>query len=97
MAFGFGFGSSREHRVFNYRPRYYDVEKEELREKFGHVDGSNEKEEYVPGSIIKNSLRNGNYSRTRGANKVQKIIGYVGLLLFFVVLIYLIKFFGMLA
>ncbi len=94
MGFNFGFFGDQEHRVFNYRPRYYDEEKEALKEKFGKVDGSYEKEKYVPGSYIKGSFRDGNYQRTRGANKAQKIIGIVGLVLFFVVLIYIVKFFG---
>ena len=33
------FGES-EHRVFNYKPRYYDPEKEALKKKFGDADGS---------------------------------------------------------
>ena len=40
MGFNFGFFGTPEHRVFHYRPRYYDEEKEALKEKFGHVDGS---------------------------------------------------------
>ena len=46
MGFNFSFFGSQEHRVFNYKPRYYDPEKEALKEKFGHVDGTLEKEEY---------------------------------------------------
>ncbi len=94
MGFNFGFFGSQEHRVFNYRPRYYNEEKEALKEKFGKVDGSYEKENYVPGSYIKGSFRDGNYQRTRGTNKAQKIIGLVGMVLFFIVLIYIVKFFG---
>ena len=29
--FNFGFFGNQEHRVFNYKPRYYDVEAEERR------------------------------------------------------------------
>lgn len=96
MGFNFGFFGSQEHRVFNYKPRYYDPEKEALKEKFGHVDGSQEKEEYTPGCYIKGSLRDGNYQRTRNANKAQKIIGIVGLILFFVVLILITRFYSLL-
>ena len=43
----------QEHRVFNYKPIYYDPKKEELRQKFGHVDGTIDeemkKDTYVPG------------------------------------------------
>lgn len=97
MGFNFGFFGTPEHRVFNYRPRYYDEEKEELRKKFGHVDGTNDKEPYVPGSIIKGSFRDGNYQRTRSqSTKVQKFIGMFGLILFFVVLLYITKFYNLL-
>ena len=47
MGFNFGFFGTQEQRVFNYKPRYYDPEKEALKEKFGHVDGRKEKEPYV--------------------------------------------------
>ena len=60
MGFNFGFFGSSEHRVFNYKPRYYNEEKEALKDKFGHVDGTKEKEPYTPGSYIKGSLRDGN-------------------------------------
>lgn len=96
MGFNFGFFGSQEHRVFNYKPRYYDPEKEELKQKFGAVDGSLDKEGYTPGSYIKGSFRDGNYQRTRNASKAQSIIGIVGLLLFFAVLILVTKFYSLL-
>ena len=73
MGFNFGFFGTQEQRVFNYKPRYYDPEKEALKEKFGHVDGRKEKEPYV-----------------------QAIIGFVGLVLFFVVLLYVARFYSLL-
>lgn len=96
MGFNFGFFNAPEHRVFNYRPRYYDPEKEALKEKFGHVDGSRSKENYTPGIYIKGSLRNGRYQKTRQANKFLKIIGLVGLALFFVVLVYIARYYSLL-
>ena len=36
----FGWFGESEHRVFDYKPRYYDKEKDELKQKFGKVDGS---------------------------------------------------------
>ena len=48
------FGDS-EHRVFNYKPIYYNPEEDERRRKFGSVDGTLEKEKkdgtYVPSFI----------------------------------------------
>lgn len=88
-----------EHRVFNYKPIYFDPEKEELKRKFGKVDGSLEKKDgpYVPGAHIQGAFRDGNYSRMRGhSTKAQKIIGIVGLLLLVFVMIYITKFYSLL-
>ena len=86
MGFNFGFFGTPEHRTFNYRPRYYDPEKEELKDMFGKVDGSREKEVYAPGSLIKGSFRNGNYKNTTGSTRAQKIAGLIALILAFVVI-----------
>ena len=76
-------------------------EEEERRKKFGRVDGTFDKEReegtYAPGSYIKGSFRDGNYSRTRThQNKAQTIIGIVGLLLVVIVLLYIAKFYTLL-
>ena len=53
----FNWFGEQEHKSFDYKPIFYDKEKEELRQKFGHVDGTVEKEmkdeKYVPISQIK--------------------------------------------
>lgn len=87
-----------EHNVFDYKPRYYDPKKEELRQRFGQVDGSmDDKENYSPGSYIRGSMRSGRYQKSRtSSNKVQGIIGVVGLVLVFIVLMYMAKFFTIL-
>lgn len=92
MGFNFGFFGTPEHRVFNYRPRYYDVEKDELKQKFGNVDGSKEKG-YTPGSYIKGSLRDGNYQRQSGSSTAQKVIGAVALILAFAIMILIAKYY----
>ena len=98
------FGES-EHRVFNYKPIYYDKEKEERKRMFGAVDGSREREieqakengTYVPGSYLKESMREGSRRVRRShSNKAQNIIGLVGLLLIFIVLFYIAKFYTLL-
>jgi hypothetical protein len=99
--FNFGFFGNQEHRVFNYKPRYYDPEEEERRRMFGDVDGSNEKAKaegkYVPGSSIRGAWRDGNYQRTRSAQtRTQVIISLVTLALVAVVLIYITKFYSLL-
>ena len=96
----FGWFGDQEHRVFNYKPRYYDPEKEERRRMFGSVDGSEDKasgkEGYTPGSYIQGSFRDGNYARRRGTGRTQAIIGIVSLLLVFVILYYIAKFYSLL-
>ena len=99
--FNFGFFGNPEHRVFNYKPRYYDPEAEERKRMFGDVDGTNdkarEKGEYVPGSSIRGAFRDGNYQKTRTAqSRTQTIISLVTLLLIAVVLIYIAKFYSLL-
>lgn len=97
----FNFFGDNEHRVFNYKPIYYDPAEEERKRKFGAVDGSMDKEKgentYVPGSYIKGSMRDGHYQRTRGhLQKTQVIIGIITMLLIFVVLYFIAKFYSML-
>ena len=97
----FNWFGEQEHNTFDYKPIYYDKEKDELRQKFGHVDGTAEKEmkedTYVPGSYIKGSLRDGNYQRTkRAGSKAQGIIGIIGLALVVIVLYYIINFYSLL-
>ena len=99
--FNFGFFGDQEHRVFNYKPRYYDPEEEKRKAMFGDVDGTNEEKKkdgtYVPGASIRGAFRDGNYKRTRGAaSRTQTIIGLVTLLLIAVVLIYITKFYSLL-
>lgn len=101
MAFNFGFFGDQEHRVFNYKPRYYDPEKEARKAMFGEVDGTAEQEKkegkYAPGSSIRGAFRDGNYKRTRSAaTKTQAIIGIVTLLLIAAVLVYITKFYSLL-
>lgn len=96
----FNFFGENEHRVFNYKPIYYNPEEEERKRKFGAVDGTFDKEKksgtYVPGSYIKGSFRDGNYQRTRTPMKrAQSIIGIITLLLVFAVLYYVAKFYAM--
>lgn len=97
----FNFFGESEHRVFNYKPIYYDPDEERRKQMFGAVDGTFDKEKekgtYVPGSYIKGSLRDGNYRRTRShMGKTQTVIGIISLLLIVVVLWLIAKFYAML-
>ena len=99
----FNFFGDNEHRVFNYKPMYYDKDKEEQMRKFRAVDGSLESKEgekdggYVPGSYIQGAFRDGAYQHTRNRMKgVQTIIGIVTMLLIVAVLFFIAKFYSML-
>ena len=97
----FNFFGESEHRVFNYKPIYYDQEKEERKRMFGAVDGSLEKERekgnYAPGSYIQGAFREGRYSRSKShTSKTQTIIGIVTMILIFVVLYFIAKFYSLL-
>ena len=95
----FNFFGENEHRVFNYKPIYYDPAEEERKRRFGAVDGTLEKEKkegsYVPGSYIKGAFREGPRTRTP-MRRVQTVIGIVTLLLVCVVLWYIAKFYSLL-
>lgn len=128
MGFNFNFFGETEHRVFNYKPIYFDPEKEERRRFFGDhgqegkaggqaeaanrnaaasAEAANQdtsaqgkaagEEPYTPGKYIQGSFRDGNYQRLRtsSSTKAQKVIGIVGLVLFFVVLYYIAQFYGL--
>ncbi|MBR6345817.1 MAG: hypothetical protein IKR69_00330 [Bacteroidales bacterium] len=101
MAFNFGLFGDQEHRVFRYRPRYYDPEAEERKAMFGAVDGTFDKERKegkpAPGSSIRGAFRDGNYQRTRSsATRTQTIISIITLLLIVAVLYFIAKFYTLL-
>lgn len=96
MGFSFNFFGESSHRDFNYKPRYYDPEKEERKRIFGNDDKDSKAEEYAPGKYLKGSFTDGGYRRRKlsASNKAQKLIGMMGLILFFCVLYYIAKFYG---
>ncbi len=95
----FNFFGENEHRVFNYKPIYYNPEEEERKRRFGAVDGSMEKEKkegtYVPGASIKGAFRDGPKTRTP-MRRTQRIIGMISLLLVAALLWYIAKFYSLL-
>ena len=95
----FNFFGENEHRVFNYKPIYYDPAEEERKRRFGAVEGTMEKEKkegtYVPGSYIRGSFRESARTRTP-MRRVQTIIGIITLLLIVGMLWYIAKFYSLL-
>lgn len=103
MGFNFNlFTTTQQHRVFNYRPVYYDPEKEQFREKLRKKAAERELEEsaqepskdYVPGSIIQGSFRDGAYRtrKTEGGTLVR-IFKYLALVAVAGLLYYFAKYF----
>ena len=95
MGFSFNFFGTQEVRKFNYRPRFYDPEAEERRKKYGDFTKPND-QKYVPGSIVKGSLRDGNYRRKVDMSRNQKAIGVVTTILLFAVVYLIFKYFPIL-
>ena len=96
MGFNFSFFGKQEVRRFSYRPRFYDPETEERRKKYGDYTKEALKKEYVPGQIIKGSLRDGNYQRKQEVSRNQKAIGAVSMILLFAVVYLIYKYFPLL-
>lgn len=97
----FNFFGDSEHKVFDYKPVYYNKEEEERKRMFSAVDGTYDKQKqegtYVPGSYIKGSMRDGAYQATKvHMTKVHTIIGIVTMLLICAVLYFIAKFYSLL-
>ena len=95
MGFSFNFFGTQEVRKFSYKPRFYDPETEERRKKYGDFTKPKE-EKYVPGNIVKGSLRDGNYQRKQEVSRNQKTIGVVTMILLFSVVYLIYKYFPLL-
>ena len=91
MGFSFNFFGKQEVRRFNYRPRLYNPDEEERREMFG--DHSAEKKDYVPGELVRGSLRGGNYKSSKDVTRNQKYLGMLTIVLLFAVVYALFKYF----
>ena len=92
MGFSFNFFGTQEVRKFSYKPRFYDPETEERRKKYGDFTKPKD-EKYVPGNIVKGSLRDGNYQRKQEVSRNQKTIGMVTMVLLFAVVYLIFKYF----
>ena len=95
MGFSFNFFGTQEVRKFSYKPRFYDPETEERRKKYGDFTKPQD-EKYVPGNIVKGSLRDGNYQRKQEVSRNQKTIGVVTMILLFSVVYLIYKYFPLL-
>lgn len=85
MGIRIGFFSTPQHRVYNYKPRYYDATKEhvkELEEKYAKSGDQTEERRYIPGAAIQRAYRDGldGMRRESGNKKLKKIIVLVTVL-----------------
>ena len=96
MGFSFNFFGKQEVRRFNYKPRFYDPEKEERRRKYGDFSKDAAEKPYVPGKHLKGSLRDGNYSHTEEVGKNQKFVGMITTVLLFTVIYLIVKYYPIL-
>ncbi|HOK37099.1 MAG: hypothetical protein WHW07_10355 [Bacteroidales bacterium] len=98
---GFSFFRLPSHNVFDYKPRFYDPEKEERREKLNELRISqgkeplydNAEEEYKPGSLIKGNFRPKMKRRSyRDRNRTLRLILITIFLLFMAYIILIADF-----
>lgn len=108
MAFRFNlFSTPQHHRVFNYQPVFYDPEKERRKEKLKKVAAERELKEieegkipepdkdYVPGSLIYGSLRDGAYQKTKSeGNALVRLAKYAMFVALAVLLYFFAKYFA---
>jgi|SRR5574344_2796182 hypothetical protein len=104
MGINISFFKTPKHRVFHYTPIYYDetrerihgLEEEAKREKAKKEGKPYQSDNYIPGKKIRGSIR---YSSERNSRhdmsgKVSKIVGYVTLLILFILIYYFANYFG---
>ena len=98
MALNLGFFNNPKHRVFDYQPRYYDARKEALDEKIQAAhrehDGDRSKDrDYMPGKNIRGKIQQKIYYNRRqaGSPLFNRVIVFITLIVFIIVLYYIAK------
>ncbi|HIT47950.1 MAG TPA: hypothetical protein IAC34_00445 [Candidatus Coprenecus stercoripullorum] len=103
MALNISFFKTPKHRVFTYTPLYYDERKERreqvkdeaLREKAMREGREWKDDRYYTGKYIRGKIQEASRNNRRhalGAN-ANKIVGWVSMIIFFIMLIYFAKYF----
>ena len=95
MGLNLSFFRTPKHRVFNYRPLYYDERKEDLKERIENAQNW-EKGEYVPGKSIRGSFGKIKYDvkRSDNSSKLRRILTLIALVMFMLALLYFSQFLG---
>lgn len=103
MAINISFFRTPKHRVFHYTPRYYDETKERIRNTIDEIEREKAEKEgkpyksdhYIPGKSIRGSMRDAEkYKKHAMKPGISKIIGWVSLIILFVLIYYFATYFG---
>ncbi len=95
MAFRLTFFKIPEHRVYSYKPRYYDEVKERIQEAEEKYHPK-EPGKYIPGLGIREAYRKGTVEgrkRQAGGTRINGFILFATLILLFIAAYYLAKLF----
>lgn len=82
MAFRISFFRTPQHRVFDYKPRYYDPDKEEFQERVEQSrlkyqeEARREDKPYIPGASIRGSFKR-NHEQKRAYPKNANLIRWI--------------------
>ncbi|MDR2585037.1 MAG: hypothetical protein LBC84_02285 [Prevotellaceae bacterium] len=103
MAIRLSFFKTPKHRVFNYKPLYYNAEKEELQERLARIRAEMEREAgtgddlrtreerlHFPGKSIRGSFQKSLYENRRhaGNNRYTRIIMILSILVLLIAVFY---------
>ena len=93
MALNISFFKTPKHKVFTYRPIFYDPEKERLEERRKAHDAAREAERRqldYPGKNIRGSFQKSLYENRRhvATNSFTRIVVILSILLFFILIFY---------
>jgi hypothetical protein len=98
MGLNLGFFNNPKHRVFDYQPLYYNPRKEALDEKIraakeGQEHDKGKDRDYMPGKNIRGKIQQKIYYNRRqaGSPLFNRVIVFVTLIVFIVVLYYIAK------
>jgi hypothetical protein len=93
---GLKFFKLPEHRVFNYRPLYYNEREEALNKKIEEAE-KKQKGEYIPGESIRGSFQKMRFDskRSKVANPARRISALISLAFLMVMLYFFVKYIGL--
>ena len=93
---GFAFFKEPSHKVFNYKPRFYDPAKEELERKIDEAERQS-RGEYVPGAAIRGSFQRMRMEskRSRAVSPAKRILTLITIAIILLALFYFSEYMGL--